>query len=317
MKIEDISKKTDQLIRIEQSDLMPLPYPYDNPEKDPPMKMLTQEQRDHYEASLDGVLAIGIPKPQSAAEEKIFIDKFLSGLAKLLTKENNWTFLQPLMHSLEYCVKCQLCNDSCPAYIASGKKEIYRPTFRPEVLRRIINKYLKKSPLSPPFSQGGTGGLWLKFTGSDIDLNWITVARLAELAYRCTLCRKCAQVCPLGVDNGLITHEIRKLFSQEMGIAPRELHEQGTIQQLKVGSSTGLSPKALSNIISFMEDDIEEETGRRIKIPVDKEGAEILLIHNAGEFISWPENPEAFAIIFDAAGIDWTLSSELVGYDAV
>ena len=317
MKIEDISKKTDQLIRIEQSDLMPLPYPYDNPEKNPPMKMLTQEQRDRYEASLDGVLAIGIPKPQSAAEEKTFIDKFLSGLAKLFTKENNWTFLQPLMHSLEYCVKCQLCNDSCPAYIASGKKEIYRPTFRPEVLRRIINKYLKKSPLSPPPSQGGPGGLWLKFTGSDIDLNWITVARLAELAYRCTLCRKCAQVCPLGVDNGLITHEIRKLFSQELGIAPKELHEQGTIQQLKVGSSTGLSPKALSNIISFMEDDIEEKTGKRIKIPVDKKGAEILLMHNAGEFISWPENPEAFAIIFDAAGIDWTLSSELVGYDAV
>jgi Fe-S oxidoreductase len=66
-----------------------------------------------------------------------------------------------------------------------------------------------------------------------------------------------------------------------------------------------------------MEDDIEEKIGRRIKIPVDKKGAEILLLHNAGEFMSWPENTEAFAIIFDAAGIDWTLSSETVGYDAV
>ena len=66
-----------------------------------------------------------------------------------------------------------------------------------------------------------------------------------------------------------------------------------------------------------MEDDIEEKTGRRIKIPVDKEGADTLLVHNAGEFLAWPENPEAFAILFDAMGIDWTLSSELVGYDAV
>ena len=89
------------------------------------------------------------------------------------------------------------------------------------------------------------------------------------------------------------------------------------MQQLKVGSSTGITPKALANIIDFMEDDIEEKTGKRIKIPVDKEGADALLVHNAGEFLAWPENPEAFAILFDAMGIDYTLSSDLVGYDAV
>jgi Fe-S oxidoreductase len=121
----------------------------------------------------------------------------------------------------------------------------------------------------------------------------------------------------LGIDNGLINHELRKLFSQELGIAPKELHELGTVQQLKVGSSTGMSPRAFEDIKEFMEEKIEEKIGKKIKIPVDREGAEILLIHNAGEFLSWPENPEAFAIIFDAAGLSWTLSSELVGYDAV
>ena len=306
MKIEDISKKSEQLIRIKPEDLMPLPYPYDTPDADPAMRELTQDQKNRYEASLDGVLAIGIPKPETKEKEEELIRKFLSGLAKLLTKENNWTFLQPLLHSLEYCVKCQICNDSCPVYMASGRQEIYRPTYRPEILRRIINKYLKKQST-----------LSLKLTGSDIELNWTLIARLAELSYRCTLCRRCAQVCPLGVDNGLISHEIRKIFSQEMGIAPKELHESGTVQQLKVGSSTGIAPKALGNIIGFMEDEIEEKTGKKIKIPVDKEGADILLLHNAGEFIAWPENTEAFAIIFEAAGLNWTLSSELVGYDAV
>lgn len=306
MKIEDISKKSDQLVKIEPNDLISLPYPYDNPEKDPVMRELSTEQKERYDASLDGVVAVGIPRPQSKEEEKTLVGKFLSGLAKLFEKENNWTFLQPLYHSLEYCVKCQICNDSCPAYVASGRKEIYRPTFRPEVLRRIIDKYVKRKNKAI-----------LKLTGSDIELNWTLIARLGELAYRCTLCRKCAQVCPLGIDNALISHEIRKLFSQEMGIAPKELHEQGTVQQLRVGSSTGINPKALGNIIEFMEDDIEEKIGRRIKIPVDKKGAEILLLHNAGEFLSWPENTEAFAIIFDAAGINWTLSSETVGYDAV
>ncbi len=301
--VRDMSRADRQLATLAPSGFMPLPPPYDGPNV---IGELSDEQKARYEASLDGVIAVGVRKPQSPAEEEAFCRGFLSGLAKLMTKENNWTFLQPLMHSLDYCVKCQLCSDSCPAYLGSGKQEIYRPTFRPEVLRRIINKYLKEE-----------GGLLRKLTASDIELNFTLLARLEELAHRCTLCRRCAQVCPLGVDNALISREIRKLFSQEMGIAAKELHEQGTVQQLKVGSSTGITPKALANIIDFMEDDIEEKTGKRIKIPVDKEGADALLVHNAGEFLAWPENPEAFAILFDAMGIDYTLSSDLVGYDAV
>ncbi|MGD0658260.1 MAG: (Fe-S)-binding protein [Syntrophorhabdales bacterium] len=303
IRIEDMAKADGQLVTLEPSDLMPLPPPYDEPR---PLGELSAEQRQRYEASLDGVLGLAIPKLAGPKEEEEFVQKFLSGLRKLLSKENNWTFLQPLMHSLNYCVKCQLCNDSCPAYVASGKQEIYRPTFRPEVLRRIINKYLKNE-----------NRIFAGLTASNIELNFTLIARLGELAYRCTLCRRCAQVCPLGVDNALISREIRKVFSEEMGIAAAELHEKGTVQQLKVGSSTGITPKALANIVAFMEDDIEEKIGRRIAIPVDKEGADVLLVHNAGEFLAWPENPEAFAILFDAAGINWTLSSELVGYDAV
>ena len=177
---------------------------------------------------------------------------------------------------------------------------------RPEILRRIIGKYIKNDH-----------ALLRKFKGTDIDLNWQTLARLGELAYRCTLCRRCAQVCPLGIDNALVSREIRKIFSQQMGIAPKEIHEKGTVQQLKAGSSTGMTPAALADILEFIEEEIEEKTGKKIKIPVDKKGSEILLLHNAGEFIAWPENLEAFAILFDAAGIDWTLSSEIAGYDAV
>jgi Fe-S oxidoreductase len=306
LKIEDMSKQTEQLVEIEPEDLVPLPTLDGHPIKQAQLKKTTEEQRKQYDYSLDGFSALAIPHPKTSQEEEEFVKRFLSGLEKLFSKEDNWTFLQPLVHSLDYCVKCQLCSDSCPTYIASGKQEIYRPTFRPELLRRLINKYLKKrSPLVA------------KLTRSDTELNFRLVARLAELAYRCTLCRRCAQVCPIGVDNALISREIRKLLSQELGIAPKEIHELGTVQQLRVGSSTGMTPSALENLISFVEEDIEERTGKKIKIPVDKEGADLLLLHNAGEFLSWPENIEAFAILFDAAGIDWTLSSELVGYDAV
>ena len=306
-RIKDISHNPpEQMLTIAAEDLMVLPFYSGELYNKPPIKPLTEEQRNRYGCSLDGVVAIGIPKPENKEVEDKLLRSFLRGLEKLLSEENNWTFLQPLILTLEYCAKCHTCSESCPIYIASGRQEIYRPTYRSEVLRRIKSKYLDRG-----------GKALAKFTGNDIELNWATIARLAESAYRCTLCRRCAQACPIGIDNGLIAHEIRKLFSQELGIAPRELHELGTVQQLEVGSSTGMSPKALKDIKEFMEEEIEEKTGRKIKIPVDQEGADILLIHNAGEFLSWPENPEAFAIIFDAAGISWTLSSELVGYDAV
>jgi Fe-S oxidoreductase len=302
-RLKDVGKVGRQLITLESADLMPLPGSVAT-EAEPLIGPLTENQKERFDASLDGVVALGLPKPKTKADEDAFVSRFLGGVEKLLSAQDNWTFLQPLLLTLENCTKCQTCSEACPAYVASGRKEIYRPTFRAEILRRIV-RGVRKGKHSPG----------AKFDG--IEVNWTTVARLGELAYRCTLCRRCAQVCPLALDNGLITREIRKIFSQELGIAPLELHEQGTVKQLASGSTTGLSPKAFVNVIAFMEDDIEDRIGRRIEIPVDKEGADILLIHNAGEYMAWPENPAAFAILFDAAGLNWTLSSDLIGYDGV
>ena len=306
VRLQDVSLRTEEpLVTVRAEDLMPLPPPLDHIEPKPPYSPLSEEQKKRVENGLDGVSALSLPIPKNREEEEKLVERFLAGLRKLLSQNDNWTFWQPLMQSLEGCVRCQTCSDACPVYVSSGHQEIYRPTHKSEILRRIINKYVKKR-----------GKFLSRLTGDDIELNWPTVARLAELAYRCSLCRRCAQRCPLGSDNGLIGRELRKLFSQEMGIAPKELHDSGTVQQLRVGASTGVTPAAFAGMVEFMEDEIEEKWGRRIKIPVDREGADILLIHNSGEFMSWIENPVAFAIIFEAAGLSWTLSSEIYGYEA-
>jgi Fe-S oxidoreductase len=308
-KITDISRGGDELLlKISSQDWMALPCPdqFAESSKSQTIRPLTDDQKNRFEHSLDGVSALRVPKPKNKVEEEKLVRGFLNGLKKLLSRDDNWTFWQPLIQSLESCVRCQTCSDACPIYLSSGKQEIYRPTYRGEVLRGIIKKYIKRG-----------GKIFSRLEGADIDLNWTTVARLAELAYRCTLCRRCAQWCPLGVDNGLISREIRKLFSQELGLAPQDLHDLGTVQQLQKGSPTGMTPVAFIDNIEFIEEEIEEITGRKIKIPVDQEGADSLLLLNAGDLLSWPENIEAFVIIFDALGISWTLSSELGGYDSV
>jgi Fe-S oxidoreductase len=303
IRFSEMSRGGDEpLVALGNSDLMSIPGLPSTPDIKPPQARWVER----YDFSLDGFSDFDLPKPKTKEEEDRLVRGFLSGLRKLFDHESNWPFVKLFRLSLDYCMRCQTCSEACHVYLASGRQEIYRPTYRSEVLRRIYQKYFTPS-----------GKLLGSFVGADVELNAKTVWRLLELAYRCNICRRCAQVCPVGVDNALLTREIRKLFSQEMGIAPTELLRKGSRQQLKVGASTGMNPAGLRNVVESMEEDIAEKTGRKIKIPVDKKGADILLIHNAGEFLAWPENPAAFAILFDAAGISWTLSSETVGYDAV
>lgn len=306
LKLQDISKESGkQLTKVDK--LMNLPAPYDKPGMEPPLTDPKPEWAEKYCASLDGYIALDtFETPKTKEEQDELVKKFLSGLEKMLSDETNKGILQPLMLSLDYCAKCHTCSEACHVYEASGGHELYRPIFRSDILRRIIKKYFTTS-----------GKLLGSLVGADIDLTWETVARLGELAYRCNLCRRCAQTCPLGLDNGTIAKEIRKIFSQEMGIAPKPLHEKGTQLQLKTGSSTGITKPAFLDIIEFLEEDIEEKTGWKMKFPIDKKGADILLTHNAGEYMAWPENPIAFAILFEKAGLNWTLSSDLLGYDNV
>ncbi len=303
---KDLGKHPDgQLTKIEE--LMELPHPYHKPGMEPAFSEPKDAWKEKYCASLDGFIGLDtLTRPKTEEEEEELVHKFLSGLEKIFSDETNRNFLQPFLLSFEYCAKCNTCSEACHVFQASGRHELYRPIFRSEILRKIAKRYFTNS-----------GKLFGSLVGADLEVDWETIARLGELAYRCNLCRRCAQTCPLGLDNGMLTREIRKIFSQEMGIAPIPLHEKGTMLQLKTGSSTGITKPAFLDIIEFLEEDIEEKTGKKIKIPIDKKGADILLTHNAGEYVAWPENPAAFAIIFEEAGLDWTLSSDLIGYDNV
>ena len=184
-KLKDMSlHERKPLIHLENKDLMKLPYPLDDPEKDHAWTPLSEQISNKYECILDDTCAVNVPRPETPEEENALVEKFLSGLEKLFTKENNWTFLQPLILTMEHCAKCQTCSESCHIFEASGKNELYRPTYRSELMRRLYFKYVKH------------GGLVSAWQHGDIKVNWPLIARLIELSYRCNLCRRCAQTCP-------------------------------------------------------------------------------------------------------------------------
>ncbi len=298
-----VGEQSERLGGLDEQRRVPLPPPYDRDEA--PLPRLSPEVRAGRECSLDDTVAVGLPRPATADEERALVARFLAGLDKLFSTADNWTFLAPLVLSIDHCARCQTCARACHIFAESGENELYRPAFRSEILRRLY------------FKHRSGGSLLSRFRHGDIDIRWTTLARLLELSYRCNLCRRCAQACPMGVDNGLLAHEIRKLFSMELGIAPKELHDKGSRLQLRAGSSTGMTPAAVRDNVDFLDGDVSERTGIRVESRWDVAGADVLLMHNAGEFLSWPDNPGAFALVLEAAGISWTLSSELAAYDAV
>ena len=251
--LSDMSRRDPAPIaRIDPATLDPLgpgtpPASRAMPAPPPPAVSVTYE--------LDGSRVLVLPNPQSPEEEQRLVEAFLSGLEKLFSREDNWTFLQPLVLSMEHCAHCQTCADACHIFESSGQEEIYRPTYRSEILRRLYFEHVKG------------GGLISAWQHGTVELNWPMIARLAELAYRCNLCRRCAQTCPIGVDNGLIAHEIRKLFRQEMGIAPKELHASGSMLQIKSGSTTGMNPAAVKDNVQFIDEEMSEKTGLAVETP--------------------------------------------------
>ena len=79
----------------------------------------------------------------------------------------------------------------------------------------------------------------------------------------------------------------------------------------KIGNNLGLPPKALKATLQSLEEEIEEETGVPVRLPLDVEGAELLLVTPSADFFASPhmEGLIGYAKVLHEAGISWTFSS--------
>jgi Fe-S oxidoreductase len=109
-------------------------------------------------------------------------------------------------------------------------------------------------------------------------------------------------VCPVGNDIALLIRKTREGMAAA-GHAPAGLIG-ATKRAVTIGSPMGVKLPALMAQISH----VEKDTG--MKIPVDVEGAEYMLLLSSMEIMNFPEFIEAVAKIFDKAGATWTISSE-------
>jgi len=206
-----------------------------------------------------------------------------------------------LLTSLETCSKCGACAEQCHVYLGSGKKEIYNPAYRANLLRKLYKRH-----------HSITGKL-MKALNMSNGINAEYIEKLVESSYRCTLCRRCSSFCTFKIDNTLITRTARALVSKH-GLAPRNL-KVSVEAHLNTGNVSKMPKAAFINTIEFLEEELKEETGEDIKIPIDKKKADVFFLAPVVDFISHAENIMNIAKLFHYAGVDWTISSEY--YDAV
>ncbi len=196
----------------------------------------------------------------------------------------------PIASFFSSCVHCGLCAEACLFYTETGEAK-YTPIHKLEPLRRVWQR---------EYTLLGSLGKLLGLSKP------VTDAELAEwepLVYdSCTLCGRCSMVCPVGND---LTYMIRKMREgmSASGHAPQDLIA-ATTRAVTIGSPMGVKWPAVQAQIKH----VQADTG--IEVPVEREGADYLVLMSSMEIINFPEYLSALSRIFKQAGVSWTLATD-------
>jgi Fe-S oxidoreductase len=205
--------------------------------------------------------------------------------------------MRSLMVMLETCTKCGNCAKQCHSFL--GTEDYYNfPAARAELFRRIYKRYFTWQ-----------GRLFGRFAGAE-DFTEETLGKWLTYYYQCNECRRCARFCPFGIDTAEITIIARHILS-ELGIIPKFLYSSA-VNMSKTGNNMGIPKAAIIDSAEFMEDEMREETGLDIKIPVDKPGSDVLYIPSSADFFTNVDTMLGTAKMFYVLGTNWTIPSSVL-----
>jgi heterodisulfide reductase subunit C len=124
----------------------------------------------------------------------------------------------------------------------------------------------------------------------------------------CTMCGKCEEICPMGIEIADITRRIRSL--REGQHVPGILYK-GLAAALKTGNNLSLPKEDFVFILEDVAEEVAEEPGfEGFRVPIDKKGARLLTtIHNK-LVNTHTEDLKPWWKIFHAAEEDWTVASD-------
>ncbi len=191
---------------------------------------------------------------------------------------------------LDTCVRCGACADKCQFFLGTGDPK-NMPVARAELLRKVYRRHC---------TAGGRLGGGEALTEQMLN-DWYVYF------HQCSECRRCAVFCPHGIDTAEITRAAREVMAS-IGVATKYVTE--VLRKVHVvGNNMGIPEAAWRDSCEFLEEEMKEETGADIRIPVNVEGAEVLLVPPSADLFANPDTMIGYAKLFHAAGVSWTTST--------
>jgi Fe-S oxidoreductase len=205
--------------------------------------------------------------------------------------------MRSLSVMLETCTKCGNCMRQCHSYL--GTEDYHNsPAARADLVRKVYRRHFTVS-----------GRLLGRLAGAE-DVDDETIDRWATYFYQCNECRRCAVFCPFGIDTAEITIAARHILTS-IGVVPKFM-QAVAVNLRKTGNNMGIPKPALLDSVEFLEGELKEETGRVIRIPVDKPGSRILYVPSSADFFTNVDTILGAAKLFHVLGADWTVSSAVL-----
>ena len=181
---------------------------------------------------------------------------------------------------IETCAHCGLCSEACHFYLSRDKDPRFSPVGK--VKQTVWEMVDKKGKVSVEFMKQAT--------------------QIAQT--ECNLCRRCVQYCPFGIDIGymmsLVRRIVHKLELTPLYIQDTSHSHSATMNQMWVKDDEWI------DALIWQEDEIREELPLA-RIPLEKEGAEIMYSVIGPEPKFRTQLIYQAAAIMNEAGCDWTM----------
>ena len=217
-------------------------------------------------------------------------DKAIDKMGELLGKYRGLSVF------MDSCVKCGACTDKCH-YFLGTKDPKNMPVARQDLFRQVYRRYFTLAGKLVPWLVGA------KDMTEEVLDDWY------KYFHQCSECRRCSVFCPYGIDTAEVTMAAREIMDH-VGKGQKYTNEIiGKVHTM--GTNLGLPKPALLNTLEGLEEDIEEDTGVQVRIPVDVEGADVLLVTPSADFFADPhvDSLIGYAKVFHQAGMNWTIST--------
>ncbi|MBT6138587.1 MAG: (Fe-S)-binding protein [Rhodospirillaceae bacterium] len=239
-----------------------------------------------YKAAAEHQEKLGFPGELVENWQEKAIDKF----GELLGKYRG------LQVYMDACVKCGACTDKCHYFLGTGDPK-NMPVARQDLMRKVYRRYFT------------TAGKWLPWLVGAEDFTEDVLEDWYSYFHQCSQCRRCSVYCPYGIDTAEISMAGREIMDH-IGVGQKYSNEIiGKVHD--IGNNLGLPANALRATLEDLEEDLEEETGVEIRLPLDEKGADVLLVTPSADFFAEPhvDGLLGYAKVFHQAGTSWTLST--------